>query len=182
MAVAVQNPAGLFPALEVVPCSEPSSTSDVASPADLASLPDLASALLQIMRGYSAHAGTVHLLDSFGLLHLVASQGVPESVCDKMRTLPLGKGAAGLATERRQAVNVSNLRMDPAGEGRPERETAGLKQALALPIFRGDAVIGALGIETSNDRAFSDVEIAALLDAGRSIGTRFLGPLRSGGR
>jgi signal transduction protein with GAF and PtsI domain len=158
------------------------SAPDVKSPYDIVSSPDLLSALIQIMRGYSAHAGTVHLLDSYGLLHLVASEGISESVREKLRTVPLGKGAAGLAIERRQAINFSNLRMDANGEDQPDREPTGLKQALALPIFRGEAVIGALGIETSNERTFSEIEIAALLDAGRSMATHFLGTLRSSGR
>jgi signal transduction protein with GAF and PtsI domain len=182
MSVAVQNPADIFAPLEVTSCSDDDRSSDDAAQATFASLPDLLSALIHIMQGYSAHAGTVHLLDSFGLLHLVASEGIPESVREKLRTLPVGKGASGLAIERRQAVNLSNLRMDMASDAAAEREIPGLKQALALPIFRGDAVIGALGIETSNERTFSEAEIAALLDAGRSIGTRFLGPLRSGSR
>ena len=182
MSAAVHGPAnGLAPS-DVSSRPGASSSSDAGLLCEVASPRNLSAALMDLVRGCSAHAGTVHLLDSYGLLHLVASEGIPESVREKLRTLPLGKGAAGMAIARRQAVHLGNIQIDSLGDGLAEREATGLKQALAFPIFRGDAVIGALGIETYNERTFSDVEIAALLDAGRSIAAQFLGSLRSSGR
>jgi signal transduction protein with GAF and PtsI domain len=143
-------------------------------PLDLSSWPDLASALTDILQDFSADVGTVHVLDSYGLLHLVASHGISEHVLDKLRTIPACKGIAGMAIERRQVVTFGNLQADAAGNVRPDSGAPGLKRVVALPIFQGDAVIGALRIETSNERSFSEVEIAALLDVGRSVAARFL--------
>ena len=144
---------------------------------DFASFPDLATALAHTLECFSAEAGTVHVLDSDGLLHLVASRGIPDTVVDKVRTVPAGKGMAGQAIERRQVVNVGNLQSGLSGDeplGAP-----GLKRAVALPIFRGDAVIGSLGIGASNERTFSESEIAALLEVARSMAVRFLGSPQS---
>jgi hypothetical protein len=182
MSAAAQSPADVSASCDVASQPGASSSSDGGLLCEVAAPPNLAAALMDLVRGCSAHAGTVHLLDSYGLLHLVASEGIPESVREKLRTLPLGKGAAGMAIERRQAVHLGNIQIDSLEDGLAEREATGLKQALAFPIFRGEAVIGALGIETYNERTFSDVEIAALLDAGRSMAAQFLGSLRSSGR
>ncbi len=167
MSLVATYPADFFSLPE--PRPEPSSLPELVPPSDLAG------ALTEVLEGYSAYAGTVHLLDSDGLLHLVASQGIPESMLEKLRTVPARQGMAGMAIERRQAVNLGNLQTDAAGNVLPDSIAGGLRRALALPIFRGDAVIGALGIEASNDRSFSEIEIAALLDVARSMAARFLG-------
>ncbi|MGD9715281.1 MAG: GAF domain-containing protein [Thermomicrobiales bacterium] len=136
------------------------------SQAEITSCPDIVSALGQIVRRFSAAGGAIHVLDSDGLLHLAASEGVPEGLREALRTLPVGKGISGQAVERRQAVSGS-MQME------------GTSEALAMPIFRGDAVIGALAIGSATDRTFTEAEMDSLMEAGRAIGTSFLGSLQS---
>jgi len=50
---------------------------------------------------FQADSGTIHVLESDGLLHLkAASKGLPDAVLAIVRTVPVGKGMWGLAVER----------------------------------------------------------------------------------
>ena len=80
-----------------------------------------------------------------GMLHLAAaSAGMPEAVLAIIQTIPVGKGMAGLAVERRQAVNACNIQTDTSGDVRPGARATAMAGAVVVPIFRGEDVIGAL--------------------------------------
>jgi signal transduction protein with GAF and PtsI domain len=120
-----------------------------------------AETLARIVAQFRADSGTIHLLGSDGLLHLkAASAGMPEAVLTMIRTIPVGKGMAGLAVERREPVNACNIQTDASGDVRPGARATGLAGAIVVPIFRGDAVVGALGVANRGERIFSDAEIA----------------------
>jgi L-methionine (R)-S-oxide reductase len=146
---------------------------------DLSCCADLASALDHVVHSFAAATGTIHILDSEGLLHLAASSGLAEGILERIRTLPVGKGMAGMAVERRQAVTIYSVQTDLSATVRPGARATELHRALALPIFRGEAVIGALGLGTAEERTFSESEIDALLEVGRAIAARFLGAPQS---
>src|SRR5439155_4829416 len=72
--------------------------------------PDLDQSLSLILAHFHAQLGTIHTLEADGLLHLRAhSPGIPEPVLAATRVIPIGKGIAGLAVERRAPMNVCNL-------------------------------------------------------------------------
>ncbi len=144
-----------------------------------AGCPDLGSALDVILQRFEAISGTVHALDSDGLLHLTASRNIPDAVLEKVRTVPVGTGMAGLAVERRQEVNVCNLQTDTSGDVRPGAKASGLQGAVALPIFHEDAVVGALGVGAANERIFTETELEELTEIGRVLAARFLTSSRS---
>jgi GAF domain-containing protein len=130
-------------------------------------------ALSLIVRQLAADSGTIHLLGDDGMLHLAAATpGFPEIVLTTIKTIPVGKGMAGLAVERRKPVDACNIQTDKSGDVRPGALATGLAGAIVVPIFRGDEVIGALGVANRAARTFSDSEIAALLAAGRAIAAR----------
>jgi len=132
-----------------------------------------AETLARIVVEFRADSGTIHLLGSDGLLHLkAASAGMPEAVLAMIRTIPVGKGMAGLAVERREPVNACNIQTDASGDVRPGARATGLAGAIVVPIFRGDDVVGALGVANRGERTFSDAEIAGLLAAGRELAAR----------
>jgi signal transduction protein with GAF and PtsI domain len=130
-------------------------------------------ALARILEGFGADSGTIHLLGDDGLLHLkCASAGIPLVVLDTVRTVPVGKGMAGLAVERRAPVNACNLQTDTSGDVRPGAKATGLQGSIVVPILRGRDAVGALGIANRSERIFTDEEEQALLEVGRVLAVR----------
>jgi signal transduction protein with GAF and PtsI domain len=130
-------------------------------------------ALARVVKNFAADSGTVHLIGSDGLLHLAAAtEGLPAQVLAVIGTIPIGKGMAGLAVERRAPVDACNIQTDASGDVRPGARATGLAGALVVPIFRGDDVIGALGIANRAERRFTESEIADLMVAGRALAAR----------
>jgi L-methionine (R)-S-oxide reductase len=131
---------------------------------------DLDDALTRIIGHFHADSGTIHLIENDGLLHLkAASRGMPEAVLNIIKVIPIGKGMAGLAAQRREPVTVCNLQTDTSGDVRPGAKKTGMEGAIVVPIFDGDQVVGTLGIATRNERTYSDDETALLIECGRAI-------------
>jgi L-methionine (R)-S-oxide reductase len=127
-------------------------------------------ALATILEWLRADSGTIHLLGADGVLHLkAASAGIPKFVLDTVREVPVGKGMAGLAVERKEPVNSCNIQTDTTGDVRPGARATGLQGSIVVPILRGDAAIGALGIANHRQRTFTDDEAATLVDVGRVL-------------
>ncbi len=127
-------------------------------------------ALQRTVEHFKADSGTVHLLENDGVLHLKAwTRGIPEVVLNVVRTVPVGKGMAGLAVQRKQPVNVCNLQTDASGDVRPGARATGLEGAMVVPILHGEEAVGALGIANRTARTFTDEETALLTDVGRAI-------------
>src|SRR3712207_282210 len=81
---------------------------------------DLHGVLDRVLDHFECVVGTVHHLDSSsGMLRLLAQRGVPSSIIDRVRVIPIGKGIAGLAAERREPVQVCNLQTDDSGVAKP---------------------------------------------------------------
>jgi putative methionine-R-sulfoxide reductase with GAF domain len=86
--------------------------------------------------------------------------------------IPVGKGMAGLAVERGCPVDACNIQTDTSGDVRPGAKATGLAGAIVVPIFRGDATIGALGIGNRGERTFTAAEAQELIAAGRRLAVR----------
>lgn len=137
---------------------------------ELAEAKTLDDALALIVRHLGADTGTVHLLAEDGLLHLAAATpGLPEVVLSTIRVIPVGKGMAGLAVERRRPVDACNIQTDQSGDVRPGARATGLAGAVVVPIFRGDDVVGTLGVANRGERTFSEAETQDLIEAGRTL-------------
>jgi hypothetical protein len=84
-------------------------------------------ALLEsILRDFSAESGTLHEIRDDGALHLRVAIGIPDPVLDIVKFVPIGKGMAGIAAERKCAVNSCNIQHDATGDVRPLARTTGL--------------------------------------------------------
>lgn len=126
--------------------------------------------LCRIVSHFGADSGTIHLLEEDGLLHLlVATDGIPPPVLEAIRAIPIGKGMAGLAVQRRQPVDSCNIQTDQSGDVRPGAKATNLAGAIVVPLFRRDEVVGALGIANRGERSFTPAEVDALLEVGRTI-------------
>ena len=122
-----------------------------------------------ILNEFNCVTGSIHRTDSqTGLLVLTAHQGIPPFVLDKIQLIPFGKGIAGCAAERREAVQLCNLQIDATGVVKPAAKQTHVQGALAIPLINADnEVVGVLGIGKMQPYEFSDEEIFRL----NSIGT-----------
>lgn len=126
--------------------------------------------LAAVVGHLKADSGTIHLIGDDGMLHLAAATpGFPEIVLKTISTIPVGKGMAGLAVERRAPVDACNIQTDKSGDVRPGAVATGMAGAIVVPIFRGQEVIGSLGVANRGERTFEAAEIDALIEAGRAI-------------
>ena len=127
-------------------------------------------ALEWTLERFDADTGTLHRLGDDGWLHLEAwAGGIPEPLLDVIRAIPVGKGIAGLAVERREPVDLCNLQTDASGQARPRAKETGVKGSICVPLMDGDRAVGALGVATVRERAFTETEVAELLAIGRRL-------------
>jgi len=131
---------------------------------------DLKRALELIIAHFEADSGTIHLLEDDGVLHLkAASAGIPQVVLDAVRLVPIGKGMAGLAAERGEAVTVCNLQTDTSGDVKPGAKKTGMEGAIVVPMWNGSSLAGTLGIANRAERTFTQQETELLIECGRAL-------------
>ena len=130
--------------------------------------PDWQAVLARTLENFQCVTGTIHRTDpSTGLLVLIAHQGIPPQVLPmllpKIDNIPFGKGIAGCAAQRKEAVQLCNLQEDLGGVAKPDARKTNVQGALAVPIVGADGkVIGVLGIGKMQPYDFTPAEIADL--------------------
>jgi len=126
--------------------------------------------LASILRELSADSGTVHASAADGALHLRCAIGIPAPVIEIVRVVPIGKGMAGLAAERRCAVNSCNLQQDTTGDVRPGARVTGLAGSVAVPVLAPDGrVRGVIGVATRAKRTFTADDERAIAQRGAAF-------------
>jgi putative methionine-R-sulfoxide reductase with GAF domain len=131
---------------------------------------DYERALRIVLEHFGAQLGTIHALGHDGMLHIRAhAGGIPEQVLAVTRVIPVGKGLAGLAVERKQPVHVCDLQRDSGGAARPGARATGAGGAVCVPMMVADRAVGALGIASREERLFNDTEVRELMAAGREL-------------
>jgi L-methionine (R)-S-oxide reductase len=125
---------------------------------------------------FGGAVGTIHsLLPQSGVLNLRAYRGIPDALLARVRTIPVGKGMAGLAAERREPVQVCNLQTAPSGVAKPAAKETQMEGSIAVPMLIEDSLGGVLGIAKPVAHEFTDAEKTLLLHIGTTI-AKFLGP------
>ncbi len=125
---------------------------------------------------FGAQAGTVHLLQPAAagaepMLALKASSGLPPHIVAIVQIVPIGKGIAGLAAERREAITICNLQTDTSGQARPAARTTGMEGSIAVPMLTADGHLrGVLGIAKAAAYDWNEEETALLMEIGRALG------------
>jgi L-methionine (R)-S-oxide reductase len=128
----------------------------------------------QVLNHFACTAGTIHTLEAqAGMLHLRARRNIPDGLLPRIEKIPIGKGLAGLAAERRQPVQLCNLQTDDSGAARPGAKETGMEGCIAVPMLADDQLVGVLGVAKPTAYEFSETEIAQLVKIGGVIG-RFL--------
>jgi L-methionine (R)-S-oxide reductase len=126
--------------------------------------------LRQILEYFDCTTGTIHLLDEeTGHLQLKSQVGVPDFLLPKMSQIPIGKGMAGIAAERKEPVQVCNLQTDESGVVRPGAKDTQVEGAITIPLLREGKLYGTLGIAKKEPHEFSDDETAQILQVGQVI-------------
>ena len=144
------------------------SQSTAGVPELLVGQPDWHAVLVQVLNNFECVTGTLHRTDSTtGLLALVTQHGIPPQVLPmllpKIDNIPFGKGIAGCAAQRKEAVQLCNLQEDLGGVAKPDARKTNVQGALAVPIVGADGkVIGVLGIGKMQPYDFTAAEIADL--------------------
>ena len=130
--------------------------------------PDWQAVLARTLENFQCVTGTIHRTDpSKGLLALIAHQGIPPQVLPmllpKIDNIPFGKGIAGCAAQRKEAVQLCNLQEDLGGVAKPDARKTNVQGALAVPVVGADGkVIGVLGIGKMQPYDFTEAEITDL--------------------
>lgn len=120
--------------------------------------------LRDAIQRFGGQAGTVHFFDAAsGLLRIAAHAGIPESVVKKAGTIPIGKGIAGLAAQRREPVQVCNLQTDDSGVAQPGAKATQMQGSVAVPMIVGGELRGTLGVAKATPHIWSERECDCLM-------------------
>ena len=126
----------------------------------------LQAALDRILEHFGCQAGTLHALPpGAAVMELRAQRGVPEALLDRVRLIPIGKGMAGLAAERREPVRVCNLQTDESGAAKPAARATGMEGSISVPLLDGESLRGALGVAKAVEYDFTEAETRLLMEA-----------------
>src|SRR5262245_7068882 len=129
-------------------------------------------ALDRVLEHFGCVAGTVHRWDAAGgFLILQAVRNIPPAVLDRVRQIPLGKGMAGIAAERREPVQVCNLQSDSSGVARPGAKETRMEGSIAVPMLVDSQLRGVLGVAKPVAYEFTPAENGLLLQIAESIGS-----------
>ena len=115
-------------------------------------------------------AGTVHLR-SGDVLEITAAVNIPPPVIELVRTIPKGKGMAGLAWERDAPVHTCNLKTDATGDVRTGARAVDANAAVALPIHdAAGQVRGVVGIAYMGERDITQEQLDSLRAQAEKLG------------
>ncbi|MCR9016610.1 GAF domain-containing protein [Aquiflexum gelatinilyticum] len=127
--------------------------------------------LENIISAFDCTTGTIHTLDkSTNFLMLKSQKGIPDFLLPKMSVIPIGKGMAGIAAERKQPVEMCNLQTDSSGVARPAAKETKVEGSIAAPMLLDGELYGTLGIAKPVPYDFTKEESEALLTIGEEIG------------
>ncbi len=130
----------------------------------------LQSWLASFVRDHGGVAGTVHVREAGGDLQLGAALNIPEKVQDIVRTIPIGKGMAGLAWQRNEPVSTCNIQSDASGSVRPGAKAIDAQAGVAIPVHdvRGE-VRAVVGIAYKEEKTLTEAELLTLTAAATTL-------------
>jgi len=130
--------------------------------------------LSDLISSFGCSTGTIHIFDNdSNLLKLQAQLGIPPFLLPKMATIPIGKGMAGIAAERRQPVEMCNLQTDDSGVARPAAKETKVEGSIAVPMLLDGNLYGVFGIAKPVPYDFTAEEEVNLLKIGEEM-SRYL--------
>jgi L-methionine (R)-S-oxide reductase len=117
-----------------------------------------------IIAHFDCTTGTLHFLDEeSNLLKIKVHQGIPPFLIPKLSEIPIGKGMAGIAAERREPVEMCNLQTDDSGVARPAARETKVEGSIVVPMIWNGTLYGTLGVAKPVPYDFTSQEISSLL-------------------
>lgn len=130
-----------------------------------------------VIAAFDCTTGTLHRLDpDDNHLKLVACRRIPEALMPVIQSIPVGKGVAGAAAERRAPVELCNLQTDTSGVAKPGAKQTQVQGSLAVPVLDGDRLCGTLGIGKMKPHDFSEEEKSRLMNLAADVARNLLPP------
>jgi L-methionine (R)-S-oxide reductase len=121
------------------------------------------------VRDHGGVAGTVHVL-SGDVLELAAAVHIPEKVQRIVERIPKGKGMAGLAWERDEAVSTCNIQSSTSGDVQPGARAVDAQAGVALPVHDSAGQVRAVvGIAYREERTLLRSELDGLSAAAATL-------------
>ncbi|WP_084777641.1 GAF domain-containing protein [Natrialba sp. SSL1] len=137
--------------------------------AELQSADKMRDQLQEIIDEFDCTSGTLHRLED-DTLELVAAVGIPDPVLERIGSIPIGKGMAGLAAERMEPVDVCNLQTDDSGVAEAGARKTGMEGSLAAPLLGPERTLeGTIGVAKPEQYEFTDRERERLLERGTEL-------------
>lgn len=128
-----------------------------------------------VVAAFDCTTGTLHRYDPVDRhLKLVASRRIPEVLMPVVQSIPVGKGIAGAAAERRAPVEICNLQTDTSGVAKPGAKQTQVQGSIAVPILDGDRLCGTLGIGKMVPYDFTEEEKSRLMKLASDISRNLL--------
>lgn len=119
---------------------------------------------------FDCSTGTLHFLEAdTDVLKLQAQIGIPPFLLPKISQIPIGKGMAGIAAERREPVEMCNLQTDTSGVARPAAKETKVEGSIAAPMMINNVLYGILGIAKPVPYEFTEEEKNELMTIGEEI-------------
>jgi signal transduction protein with GAF and PtsI domain len=119
---------------------------------------------------FDCSTGTLHFLEpGTNLLQLKAQKGIPDFLIPKVSTIPIGKGMAGIAAERKKPVEMCNLQTDDSGVARPAAKETKMEGSIAAPMMFNEKLYGTIGVAKPVSYDFTKAESDALMAIGEKI-------------
>ncbi|WP_289062718.1 GAF domain-containing protein [uncultured Zobellia sp.] len=132
--------------------------------------------LENVISVFDCSTGTLHFIDQkTELLQLQAQKGIPPFLIPKLSTIPIGKGMAGIAAERKEAVEMCNLQTDDSGVARPAAKETKVEGSIAAPMLLDGKLYGTLGIAKPVPYDFTEDERNSLLKIGEAMSKALVG-------
>ena len=126
--------------------------------------------LVNIISCFDCTTGTIHFLDkNTSILKLHAHRGIPTFLLPKISEIPIGKGMAGIAAERREPVEICNLQTDESGVARPAARETKVEGSIAVPMILDGVLYGTFGIAKPVPYDFTKEEISELSAIGTEM-------------
>jgi putative methionine-R-sulfoxide reductase with GAF domain len=123
-----------------------------------------------IVSTYNCTTGTLHFLErKTSLLKVQAFVGIPDFLVPKLSVIPVGKGMAGIAAERRVPVEMCNLQTDSSGVAKPAAKETKVEGSIAVPLLLNDTLYGVIGIGKQVPYDFTKNETKELMAIGEAI-------------
>ena len=133
------------------------------------------SLLEEIITAFDCSTGTLHFLNKdTNLLQVQAHKGIPDFLIPKLSTIPVGKGMAGIAAERREPVEMCNLQTDESGVARPAAKETKVEGSIAVPMMLDEKLYGVYGIAKPVPYDFTEDEIIQLKKIGQAMSSKLI--------